>query len=369
VFNAKTVKAGSLRLTAAVASVSLATLAFAGIGAAASSASAATKKVGISLIVKTETNPFFIAMENAAKAAANKQGVKLTLAAGKIDGDAASQIQAIENAIARGDKGILITPTDDTVNAAIAKARKAGIYVIALDTPPNPANAVDITFATDNFAAGKNIGAWTAAQLNGGNAVIALLDLFSDKVVSVDTARDQGFLTGMGINTVNKAINGDEAKTGKYTGGKGGTYTIVGSQPTNGDAADGRTAMETLLAKNGNINVVYAINEPAAYGGFQALQAAGKEKGVLVVGIDGGCAGVDQISKGSLGATSMQFPSKMATLGMQAIVTLVKTGKKPSVTKGLSFFNTGVQLVTDKPVKGLPSITSAAASKLCWGTK
>ena len=282
-------------------------------------------------------------------------GVSLTLAAGKKDGDATTQIQAIEDSISRGDKGILITPTDDTVNTAIAKARKAGLFVIALDTPPDPANAVDITFATDNRAAGVAIGKWTAAQLDGKKAVIGLVDLFSNQVASVDYNRDQGFLTGMGIDPLdNPNKNGDEAATGKYTGGKGGDYEIVGSQASNGDQADGRTAMETLLSKNPNINVVYAINEPAAYGAYQALQAAGTEKSTLLVTIDGGCTGVKEVGQGIFGATSQQYPSKMAQLGMAAIVKLVKTGQKPTVSNGLDFFNTGSQLVTDKAGRGPP---------------
>jgi fructose transport system substrate-binding protein len=306
-------------------------------------------------------------MEDAAKAAAAKDGVSLTLAAGTKDGDAATQIQAIEDSISRGDKGILITPTDSTVNSAISKARKAGLYVIALDTAPDPANTVDITFATDNLAAGVAIGKWTAAQLDGKKAVIGLVDLFSNQVASVDYDRDQGFLTGMGIPLANPTKNGDEAPTGKYTGGKGGDYVIAGNQASNGDEADGRTAMETLLSKNPDINVVYAINEPAAYGAYEALKAAGKEKGVLLVAIDGGCTGVKEVSQGIIGATSQQYPSQMAQLGMAAIVKLAKTGKKPTVSSGLDFFNTGSKLVTDKPVAGLPSITSAEGAKVCWG--
>ena len=86
------------------------------------------------------------------------------------------------------------------MNPAIKKARDAGLFVIALDTPPDPADTVDITFATDNFKAGELIGKWTAAQLDGKQATIAMLDLFNDKIVSVDYNRDQGFLTGMGID-------------------------------------------------------------------------------------------------------------------------------------------------------------------------
>jgi fructose transport system substrate-binding protein len=352
-----------IRIAAVAAAVALTAVSLTGCQDTASG----DGKVGVTLIVKTTTNPYFVAMEDAAKEDASKAGVSLTLAAGKKDGDATTQIQAIEDSISRGDKGILITPTDSTVNSAIAKARKAGIYVIALDMAPDPANAVDITYATDNFAAGEAIGKWAAAQLDGKPATIGLVDLFSNQVASVDYDRDQGFLTGMGIPTKDKTKNGDEDKTGTYTGGKGGTYTTAGNQASNGDQSDGRTAMETLLSKSPNINVVYAINEPAAYGAYQALKAAGKEKSTILVAIDGGCTGVKQVGQGIIGATSQQYPSKMAQLGMEAIVKLAKTGKKPSVSSGLDFYNTGSKLVTDKPVDGVPSISSADGAKVCWG--
>ena len=320
--------------------------------------------IGVALIVKTNSNPFFVAMQDGAESAADEAGVKLTLAAGKEDGDEDTQIKAIEDAIARGDQGILITPNGPGVLDAIDKARQAGLYVIALDTPPDPADAVDITFATDNRLAGQLIGEWTAAQLDGEKATIALLDLFDDKIVSVDYNRDQGFLEGMGIDVADKNANGDEDATGTYSGGD---YEIVGNEATNGAEDGGLAAMETLLSKNPDINVVYTINEPAAYGAYQALQAAGKEKDVLIVSIDGGCAGVKNVKDGIIGATSQQYPVKMAELGVKAIVDLAKNGTKPTVTDGLDFFNTGVALVTDKPVDGVESIDTTAASDICWG--
>jgi len=328
---------------------------------------ASDEKIGVSLIVKTTSNPFFVSMQDGAKKAAAADGVDLKLAAGKADGDEDTQIQAIENAISKGDKGILITPNGPSVVDALKKARDAGLFVIALDTPPDPADAVDITFATDNFEAGNLIGQWTAAQLDGKKATIALLDLFDDKVVSVDYNRDQGFLTGLGIDTADKKKNGDEAKTGKYTGGKGGDYEIVGSQASQGAEDGGRTGMETLLSKNPNINVVYTINEPAAAGAYEALKSAGKEKDVLVVSVDGGCTGVNNVKSGIIGATAQQYPVKMAELGVKAIVDLAKTGKKPANSEGLDFFNTGVELVTDKPASGVKSISTADASQICWG--
>src|SRR3954454_13314404 len=157
-------------------------------------------QTGVSLILKTLSNPYFVSMENDAKKEAAKDNVSLTVAAGKSDGDTQSQISAIDNAISRGDKGILITENGNAVNTELAKARQAGLYVIALDTVPTPPSTVDITYGTDNEAAGKLIGQYAAAKLNGGKAVIAMLDLFNNQVVSVDIQRAHGFLEGMGIS-------------------------------------------------------------------------------------------------------------------------------------------------------------------------
>lgn len=334
-------------------------------GGGASGGDGGDDEIGVSLIVKTNSNPFFIAMEEGAKEAADSAGVSLTVAAGKEDGDEDTQIKAIEDSIARGDQGILITPNGPGVLDAVEKARDAGLYVIALDTVPDPADAVDITFATDNYLAGQLIGQWTAAQLGGEKATIAMLDLFDDKIVTVDYARDQGFLDGLGIDLADEQKNGDEAPTGQYSGGE---YEIVGNEATNGAEDGGLAAMETLLSKNPNINVVYTINEPAAYGASQALEAAGKgPDDVLMLSVDGGCAGVDGVKDGTIDATSQQYPVKMAELGVEAIVALAKDGTKPETTDGLDFFNTGVALVTDTPADGVESIDTAEAADICWG--
>ncbi len=367
--SSKATRSARTRFLAAGAVLTLGALSLTACGGSSSPSSSggSDEKIGVLLIVKTTSNPFFVSMQDGAKKAAEADGVDLKLAAGKADGDEDTQIQAIENAISKGDKGILITPNGPSVVDALKKAKDAGLFVIALDTPPDPADAADITFATDIFNAGELIGKWTAQQLAGKKAVIALIDLFDDKVVSVDYNRDQGFLTGLGIDTADKKKNGDEAKTGTYTGGKGGDYEIVGSQASQGAEDGGRTAMETLLAKNPNVNVVYTINEPAAAGAFEALKSAGKEKDVLIVSVDGGCSGVNNVKSGVIGATAQQYPVKMAELGVKAIVDLAKTGKKPANSEGLDFFNTGVELVTDKPADGVKSITTTEASQICWG--
>ena len=152
------------------------------------------------LITKNNTNPFFVKMKEGAEAAATAAGLDFQAYAGEKDGDAAPQITAIENCVAAGAKGILITPSNDSVGPALKDARAAGILVIALDTPLADAEAQDMTFATDNFEAGLRIGKWAAAKLGAeaANAKIAMLDINKDNI-SVDVLRDTGFLKGFGM--------------------------------------------------------------------------------------------------------------------------------------------------------------------------
>jgi fructose transport system substrate-binding protein len=323
--------------------------------------------VGVSLILKTLTNPYFVSMQKDAQKEADKDGVKLTVAAGKQDGDTASQISAIDNAISRGDKGILITTNGDAVNSALERAKKAGIYVIALDTVLNPASTADITYATDNEQAGKLIGQYAAAKLNGQKATIAMLDLFNNQVVSVDIARDHGFLEGMGIDPGSKTQNGQEAKTGKYTAGSGGDYEVVCHQPTQGAVNGGRTAMENCLSANPNINVVYTINEPSAQGAYNALKAAGKQSQASIYTIDGSCNGVNLVNTGVFASDSLQYPGKMAALGVETIAKIANGGAAPSASAGQDFVNTGTDLVAKQALAGVASKTPADAKSLCWG--
>lgn len=319
-------------------------------GSAAASG-AAGGAVAVSLITKNQTNPFFVAMANGAKKAAEANGVSLTLASGKDDTDVAGQVSAIENAVAQGQKGILITPAGPGVNDAITAARKAGLLVIALDTPTDPADIVDITFATDNFVAGQAIGQWAAGKLNGAKAVIARLIITDKDALTVDYKRDNGFLDGMGIDIKDPKVIGDEATTGKYTTGKGGDYEIACVVATGANEEGGQKGMEDCLSKNPNINLVYSINEPAGLGAAVALKAAGKTVGkdVQIVSVDGGLSGVQAVKDGTIGATSQQYPLKMAELGVKAIYDLATSGTKPTVTQGKDFFDTGVVLCTQEP--------------------
>jgi len=320
---------------------------------AAASASTQSKRatITVGLITKTETNPFFVKMKEGARKAANASGAKLLTAAGKFDGDNASQVTAIENMVTAGAKGILITPSNTkAIVPAIQKARAAGVLVIALDTATDPQSATDALFATDNYKAGVLIGQYAKAVFGSKPAKIATLDL-SPSRVTVDVGRHNGFLFGFGNKkAVRSATNFVKDSQ------------IVCSQDAAGDQAKGQTAMENCIQKNPDINLLYTINEPTALGAYTALKAAGKEKQVLIVSVDGGCTGVKGIEAGKIAATSQQYPLKMASLGVDAVVKYAKTGTKPH-----GYTDTGVTLITAKPAKGVPSKNVAFGLANCWG--
>ncbi|WP_417823257.1 sugar ABC transporter substrate-binding protein [Thalassospira lucentensis] len=314
--------------------------------------------IGACLVTKTDINPFFVKMKEGASAKAEELGIDLSTFAGKVDGDHETQVQAIESCIASGAKGILITASDTkAIVPVVKKARDAGLLVIALDTPLEPIDAADATFATDNFKAGELIGKWAAAKLGdkAADAKIALLDL-TPSAPSVDVLRDQGFMKGFGIDIKDPNKIGDEDDD-----------RVVGHDVTNGNEEGGREAMENLMQRDSEINVVYTINEPAAAGAYEALKAFGMQDGVLIVSVDGGCPGVENVKDGVIGATSQQYPLLMAAKGIEAIKAWADSGEKPQNTDGLNFYDTGVNLVTDQPVDGVPSIDVVEGMDRCWG--
>ena len=338
----------SSALAAATSAAAAATTSAAAAVTSAAPAGDAPVKVG--LVVKTLTNPFFVAMQKGAQAAAAKiPGVTLLTGAGKTDSDNAGQVTVVENMINAGAKGILITPADSkAIVPSVKKWRDAGIVIIALDSPTEPLDATDALFATDNFKAGVAIGQYAKATFAGKPAKIVTLDLLPS--IAVGYLRHNGFLNGFGDATI--TADTKEQKN---------TAEVVCEGNSDGDQAKGQAAMETCLQKSPDVNLVYAINEPAATGAYTALKAAGKEKGVLIVAVDGGCAGIQALADGKIAATSQQYPLKMADLGVQAIVTAARGGAKPS-----GYTDTGVNLIAATPVAGVDSKDLAFGKANCW---
>lgn len=310
-------------------------------GGSGSGGSGGGDAIKIGVVTKTDSNPFFVKIRESAKAAAESEGAELIALAGAFDGDNEGQVAAIENLVGQGVKGILITPNSSSgILNAIKQARDAGVIVIALDTATDPEDAVDATFATDNKQAGVLQGKWVRAALGDKTPQLAMLD--GTPGGTVDTFRHDGFLEGAGITE--------------------GSSEIVGQADTNGDQTKAQTAMENLLQRAPGINALYTINEPAAAGGYEAIKSAGLADQVTIGSIDGSCTGIENVKKGIIGATVLQFPAKMAEQGVQAVVQYAKDGTKPS-----GFNDTGSQLVTDKPVDGVESKDTTWGAENCWG--
>jgi fructose transport system substrate-binding protein len=303
------------------------------------------ERVTVGLITKQEANPFWVTMREVAQDTADDDNVDLLTATGRSDVDSQSQVRALEDMTRRGAKGILIAPTDsEAVVPAITAARRAGVTVIAVDTPTDPESAVDALFATNNRRAGRLIGRYARAKAEdeGIEPRIAMLDLAPG--IASGEQRHDGFVEGFGLE--------DDAPE------------IVGSADTEGDEAKGRAAMERLLRSDPDINVVYAVNEPAAFGAADALEAAGKgEDDVILVSVDGGCDAIkDGVRPGVIDATAQQFPENMAREGIEALATAARGGAAPS-----GYLDTGVELITGDPVDGVESEDVAFGVRNCWG--
>jgi len=187
-------------------------------------------------------------------------------------------------------------------------------------------------------------------------AVIGLLNASAGDQITTEVQRNQGFLEGFGVDVKDNTFIGDEDDP-----------RIAGNAESQGDQAMGRTAMENLLQKRPDINVVYTINEPAAAGAYEALKAAGVADKVTLVSVDGGCPGVGYVKDGQIGATSMQFPLLMADNGVQAVYDYFKSGTLPAPSEGKNFTNTGVVLITDQPQAGIESQDTTWGLANCWG--
>jgi fructose transport system substrate-binding protein len=321
-------------LTAIVASSS--------VGAAQSPAPAASPAgYSIGIVEQQLSNPFFGALAAAAQAEAAKYGIDVITAESKTAGDAATQVTAIQDMINRGVKGISLDPGNAAaVVAAVKQAMDAGILVVAVNTETDPQDSVAATFETDNLAGGKLMGQWAKAKLGATPARVALLDY--DLTDKTSKARHDGFLAGFGLTDTSPEI--------------------AGEVQTQANADSGRTAMENLLSANPDINVVYTINEPMAVGAAAAIKAANLGHDVIVVSIDGSCAGVQAVKDGQIGATVMQFPSKMGQMAVDAIKTYVETGAKPT-----GIIDTGTTLITDATVEGITAQTTDWGLQNCWG--
>ena len=303
----------------------------------------------IGLITKTNANPFFAKMTEGAEASARVWRLRLLTAAGRADGDHESQVRALRAMVDAGVRAVLITPSNaQAIVPEIRSARDKGVLVIALDSPTDPAQAVDATFGTNNFEAGRLIGHYAAALVKGRSPRVAMVDASPGNAVSGQ--RHNGCLAGLGLPTA--------APTDSMALQAPAVACAVDSQ---GDAERAFEALARCLREHPDVDLVYTVNEPAAAGARRALNAAGKAA-VPLVSIDGGCQGVRDVAAGHIAATAQQYPLSMAMEGVAAAAAFIRSGQRPPPA-----VDTQVMLITDAPQRNVDSRRSSVGLQSCWG--
>jgi ABC-type sugar transport system substrate-binding protein len=260
--------------------------------------------------------PFFATMENAAKdyAAANP-GVEIIFAQGTSATDIEGQIAHIESMVTRGVQGIAITPVDPTVAPALDKAIEAGIKVVLLDNNIPDWNGRVALATTDNYNAGKIAGAYLKTVLKDGDTM--------------------GVLEGVpGVPSL------DDRVKGMMDGLAGVDVKIVGKGATNCTEEKGINVAEDILTANPDITAIYSACGPPAAGAAQAIKNANLDRHVILVGFDFCCGEPEAIADGTEDASVAQFPSKMAELGVDALVKSIRGEKVESL------IDSGAALVT-----------------------
>ncbi len=247
------------------------------------------KTIGLS--ISTLNNPFFVTLNDAAKAKVDSLQAKLTVV--DAQNDASKQAADVEDLIQQGVKLIIINPVDSAaVASAIESANKAGIPVITVDRSAGGGKVIS-HIASDNVAGGKLAGEYMLKSIAAGSDV-AMLEGVAGSSAAIE--RGEGFT---------KAVE-DKVK-------------IVASQTADFDRSKGLSVMEYILQANPNIKAVFAQNDEMALGALEAIAAAKKD--IMVIGFDATADAVAKVKEGKLAATVEQQPK---LIGEQAIDAAVK---------------------------------------------
>jgi simple sugar transport system substrate-binding protein len=277
---------------------------------------ASADNVKIGFITKFPV-PFFATMENAAKAyAAANPGVELVFGQGTSATDIEGQIALIESMVTKGVQGIAITPVDPTVAPALDKAIAAGVKVVLMDNNIPDWNGRTALATTDNYAAGKIAGEYLKTVLKDGDTL--------------------GILEGVpGVPSLDDRVNG------MLEGLKGVNVKIVGKGGTDCTEEKGINVAQDILTANPGLKAIYAACGPPAAGAAKAIQNAGiANDAIVLVGFDFCCGEEEALTAGVEDATVAQFPTKMAELGVDALVKAIKGDKVPNL------IDSGAALVT-----------------------
>jgi ABC-type sugar transport system substrate-binding protein len=297
--------------------VAITIAAVASVGATAKpTATQGTVKLGF--ITKFPVSFYFTLVNGAKGWARTHAGVSVTYAQGKSATDDAGEIAAIQDLVAKGVKGIAITPTSAAVIPALNKAVKAGVKVVLMDNDLPTWHGKSAVVATNNLKGGVLAGKFLATKLKPGDTLGIL-----EGVPGVPALDDR--VTGMlsGLGALKSQIK------------------VVSKLETDCDQTKGAAAAQTMLTANPHLTAIYSACGPPALGAIQSIKNAGvKPGGIILVGFDGLPEELAAVKAGTETATVQQHPSKIGSLGVATLYAAVQ-GKK--VSKNV---DTGTGIVT-----------------------
>ena len=216
--------------------------------------------------------------------------------------DSLKQVAQIEEFINAGVDAIIVSPKEAAPLTPVVKAAfEEGIPIIVLDRRVNGDKYTSFIGA-DNKKIGKAAGEWIVKKLGGKGNVVEL----------------KGLMT---------STPGQDRHSGFRKGVKAGDLDIIFDVDMKWLEPQARKEMESALARFKDIDLVYAHNDPGAHGAYLAAKAAGREKDILFVGIDGLPQEGRMYVKQGILAASFEYP----TGGKEAVDTVVEIfdGKKP----------------------------------------
>ncbi|MFI0939676.1 substrate-binding domain-containing protein [Streptomyces sp. NPDC021020] len=269
---------------------------------------------------------------NAGKVGFNKgvkdlgvKGVYQAPANGRLD----QQLSIIQTLRGQGITGLSVSAIDPTaIKAPISSANKAGIPVLAIDSPLPKEDGAALYLGTPNYTAGQKAGEAMKQALGGKGQVVVLVGSLT---ASNAVERIQGF---------EDALKGTDIK-------------VVQKLSDSMDAAKALTNAQTAIQTNPNVNGLYGVYSYDGPSAGQAVQAAGKTGKVKVISDDSDPQTLNFIKSGVIQATVLQQPYQQGytgayllaafkVLGVDATLALVK----PYLESDATTLSSGVGLVT-----------------------
>ena len=266
----------------------------------------AQQKITIGVSLAQDDNPFYIAMLRGIRARAQELGWEVaTVSANE---DKVKQINGVQDLVARGVKGVLISPIDAVgVNAAYDAAKAGNVPIVSVargSTSPNQTLHV----AMDEKQIGRDIAEWTAKQI-GGEGKVAML------------------LGPSGAPTFRNLGDGYTEVMAKHP-----KITIVSKQDGPLTRERGVKQAEDALVANPDLKAIYCANDDVALGAMQAVLASNNAGKTLVTGMNGVPPALRAVKDGKLAMTIELNPVLWGRMGVDVLAQYLNGDKvKPQV--------------------------------------